>query len=80
MIQVVSQMIPLMDFGFFSTRRIGFYHRGFIEQIIGEVLNTSSFKRRREQHVLFTPARFRGNLIHNGRKAHVQHAVGFVEN
>ena len=80
MLKVIGQVIPLVNFGFLTTRWIGFDDCRFIEQIIGKMTHASAFQRGREQHILFTPASFRSNLIDDARKAHIQHAVSFIKN
>ena len=80
MLKVICAVVPLVDLLTLTGRwRSGHFHRIF-QQTFGEIFNGIPFKGCREQHCLVTPARFTRDVFDILGKAHVQHAVSFIEN
>ncbi|VGQ06752.1 hypothetical protein SB00610_05220 [Klebsiella quasipneumoniae subsp. similipneumoniae] len=79
MFDIVSAVVPLMDFLALASRRVSGNFNRLLQKTFGEVFDRIAFERRREQHGLLAPAGFTGDGFDILRKAHVQHAVGFIE-
>ena len=76
---VVGTVVPLVNLlALAGGRRRGDFHRIF-QQTLGEVFNRFAFQRSGEQQRLFAPAGFTGDVFDILGEAHVQHAVGFIE-
>jgi len=79
MLRRVRQIHQLLDLAPFTARRFSSQFCRFGEHFVGKFDQPGAFQRGGEQHGLFTPARFTDDTINFTDEAHIQHAVGFID-
>ena len=78
-LDVIGTVVKLMNLLAFAGRRIRRNFNRILQQTLSKIFNRIAFQRGGEQHSLLTPAGFSSDMLDVLGKAHVQHAVCFIE-
>ena len=79
MFRRIGQIHQLLDLAAFAARRFGVELNRILENFVGKLDQPGAFECGREQHGLLAPAGLGDDAIHLADEAHVQHAVGLIE-
>ena len=79
MLLAVGQIHQLLDLAPFAARGFGVELHRLLEHLVGKLAKAGALQCGGEEHGLLAPARFGSDAIHFADKAHVQHAVGFIQ-